>query len=378
MRASQDMTVPTLEAEQALLASQASAAVPGSSAAPSPQATAFVPPIPPVIPLLPVTQSHVASSSASAAPSPAVTALLPHSTQTVSPAEQSTSAPSTDPSPHSSSCHDWVGPDNIEGYGAVQDLADYLAGLRDHRLALTQEECSQVIALWQELGEYDKKKTVYPARHQTSLSKGRFRATKKIVAPGVESTKRYCRRCKAQEQDILKQGLPALQAPMAAPSRLPPALQKGQTFTFGSLAQPHPFVLPPNTAGQAQLKGRPPSQPPPPPPPQTLLFFHPVPPAPPKPLITSPLTFQTQVTPRAVPYTTQQYRKRQMEAEQSGIFKRKYTKKKDTIVCSKCRKDRNLLHIASILATGIVKRLRLSPMMSGGLYWRSAIMAKSK
>ncbi|XP_028298497.1 uncharacterized protein LOC114460823 [Gouania willdenowi] len=125
-----------------------------------------------------------------AAPSPAVTALLPHSTQTVSPAEQSTSAPSTDPSPHSSSCHDWVGPDNIEGYGAVQDLADYLAGLRDHRLALTQEECSQVIALWQELGEYDKKKTVYPARHQTSLSKGRFRATKKIVAPGVESTKR--------------------------------------------------------------------------------------------------------------------------------------------------------------------------------------------
>ncbi|XP_028297578.1 uncharacterized protein LOC114459567 [Gouania willdenowi] len=190
MRASQDMTVPTLEAEQALLASQASAAVPGSSAAPSPQATAFVPPIPPVIPLLPVTQSHVASSSASAAPSPAVTALLPHSTQTVSPAEQSTSAPSTDPSPHSSSCHDWVGPDNIEGYGAVQDLADYLAGLRDHRLALTQEECSQVIALWQELGEYDKKKTVYPARHQTSLSKGRFRATKKIVAPGVESTKR--------------------------------------------------------------------------------------------------------------------------------------------------------------------------------------------
>ncbi|XP_028298563.1 uncharacterized protein LOC114460884 isoform X2 [Gouania willdenowi] len=177
-----------------------------------------------------------------------------------------------------------------------------------------------------------KKKSVYPARHQTSLSKGRFRATKKIVAPGVESTKSpaqwpdcnrvveaifvklfaiypstvrcegkklsrytvvirayknirecvvtnarlmsettiqlpevnaatvsqwYCRRCKAQEQDILKQGLPALQAPMAASSRLPPALQKGQTFTFGSLAQPHPFVLPPNTAGQAQLKGRP-------------------------------------------------------------------------------------------------------------------------
>ncbi|CAL8237825.1 unnamed protein product, partial [Merluccius merluccius] len=85
---------------------------------------------------------------------------------------------------------DSVGPDNIEGYGAVQDLAEFLFGLRDHRLALTGEECAQIITLWQALGEYDKKRTVYPPRHQTSLKQGRFRATKKIVAPGVESTKR--------------------------------------------------------------------------------------------------------------------------------------------------------------------------------------------
>lgn len=70
-------------------------------------------------------------------------------------------------------------------------MADFLVGLRDHSLALTGEECTQIITLWQALGEYDKKKTTYSPRHQATLKKGRFRATKKIVAPGVESTKRY-------------------------------------------------------------------------------------------------------------------------------------------------------------------------------------------
>ncbi|XP_052466500.1 uncharacterized protein LOC128022785 [Carassius gibelio] len=85
---------------------------------------------------------------------------------------------------------DSVGPDNIEGYGAVQDLAEFLVSLRDHRLALSGEECIKIISLWQALGEYDKKKTIYPPRNQTNLKQGRFRATKKIVAPGVESSKR--------------------------------------------------------------------------------------------------------------------------------------------------------------------------------------------
>lgn len=73
----------------------------------------------------------------------------------------------------------------------MQDLAEFLISLRDHRLALTGEECVKIITLWQALGEYDKKKTIYSSRHQTTLKQGRFRATKKIVAPGVESTKRY-------------------------------------------------------------------------------------------------------------------------------------------------------------------------------------------
>ncbi|XP_016085020.1 uncharacterized protein [Sinocyclocheilus grahami] len=86
--------------------------------------------------------------------------------------------------------NDYVGPDNIEGYGAVQDLAELLVSLRDHRLALTGEECIKIITLWQALGEYDKNKTIYPPCHQTTLKQGQFRAIKKIVAPGVESTKR--------------------------------------------------------------------------------------------------------------------------------------------------------------------------------------------
>lgn len=73
----------------------------------------------------------------------------------------------------------------------MQDLADFLVSLKDHRLALSEQECCQIITLWEALGEFDKKKTIYPSRHQSSLKQGRFRATKKLVVPGVESTKRY-------------------------------------------------------------------------------------------------------------------------------------------------------------------------------------------
>lgn len=75
----------------------------------------------------------------------------------------------------------------------MQDLAEYLFNLREHRLALTGEESDQIINLWQALGEFDKKKTTYSPRHQTNLKQGRFRASKKNVAPGVESTRRYAK-----------------------------------------------------------------------------------------------------------------------------------------------------------------------------------------
>lgn len=63
-------------------------------------------------------------------------------------------------------------------------------GLREHSLALSEVEARNIVVLWDGLSSFDKRKTAYPARYQDTLTKGRFRATKKIVAPGVESTKR--------------------------------------------------------------------------------------------------------------------------------------------------------------------------------------------
>ncbi|CAJ1069328.1 brefeldin A-inhibited guanine nucleotide-exchange protein 3-like [Xyrichtys novacula] len=108
------------------------------------------------------------------------------------------SQPSTSTSPRVSSASvsslqsllDSVGPDNIEGFTAVQGWADHLFQLKDHSLSLSREEAAHIISLWERLSDYDKGPTVYAPRHQVPLPKGRFRATKKIVVPGVESTKR--------------------------------------------------------------------------------------------------------------------------------------------------------------------------------------------
>ncbi|KAI7790316.1 hypothetical protein IRJ41_008666 [Triplophysa rosa] len=69
-------------------------------------------------------------------------------------------------------------------------------------------------------------------------------------------TQWFSRRCKSQEQGILKQGIQSPDAPMAAPEKLPAAMQKEPTLYSGNLAEPHLFILPPNTAGEAKLKGR--------------------------------------------------------------------------------------------------------------------------
>ncbi|KAK5873320.1 hypothetical protein PBY51_018370 [Eleginops maclovinus] len=67
-------------------------------------------------------------------------------------------------------------------------------------------------------------------------------------------TQWFSRRCRSQEHQILKQGIPAPDPPMAGPEKLPVAMQKGPSLCPGSVAQPHIFVLPPNTAGEAKLK----------------------------------------------------------------------------------------------------------------------------
>ncbi|XP_016104551.1 uncharacterized protein [Sinocyclocheilus grahami] len=236
----QDITVPTFDTERTPAASsQASVSAASAASSLTPPATSstsslsVVPPSPvtspvtsstsslSVVPPSPVTSPVTSStSSLSVVPPSPVTSPVTSSTSSLSVVPPSpvtspvTSSPHTQSKPalspgaHSfpvdrlsaetdlptseenTSHDDSVGPDNIEGYGAVQDLAEFLVSLRDHRLALTGEECFKIITLWQALGEYDKKKTIYPPRHQTTLKQGRFRATKKIVAPGVQVWKR--------------------------------------------------------------------------------------------------------------------------------------------------------------------------------------------
>lgn len=173
---------------------------------------------------------------------------------------------------------------------------------------------------------------------------------------------RFSRRCRSLEQNILKQGIPAPDAPSAGPKKLLPAVQKGPTLYSGSLAEPHLFVLPPNTAGEATLKKRPQPQgisqastscqgfplikPAPPvsfpftslglpivPGPSQVVFFNP-------PNISLPSAIPPSTSSQDVPYSTQQYRKRKEEMEKTGTVKRKYKKKTDVVLCRKCKKDR--------------------------------------
>ncbi len=52
---------------------------------------------------------------------------------------------------------------------------------------------SNIVALWQNLLEYDKQRVVFAARYQSRLDTGRFRSPKKRqeFTPGVESVKRH-------------------------------------------------------------------------------------------------------------------------------------------------------------------------------------------
>ncbi|XP_073719234.1 uncharacterized protein [Misgurnus anguillicaudatus] len=454
----QDITVPTFDTERIpSAASQASVSAASSSTPPAtrPKSSLYVSPVRSpvtsstsslsVVPPIPVTSSVSSSLHTQPALSPGA-----HS----SPGNQGSTETDLPTSEENPSHDDCVGPDNIEGYGAVQDLAEYLFNLREHRLALTGEESEQIINLWQALGEFDKKKTTYSPRHQTNLKQGRFRASKKNVAPGVESTRRcfigphspaqrpdcnrvvegifirlcalyqnavrvngervtrftmiarvyrhireciltndrvmrettiqlpqmnastisdwFSKRDKSQDVGVTKQGINFPDAPMAGPEKLPAALQKGPTLFSGSLAEPHLFVLPRNTAGEAKLKRR--SQPPAitqaPPSHQRLPIIAPAIPVS-LPFIlpslqlptvvdtsssvpgTSQVVFfnvplpsamppsaQTQTSSQAVPYSTQQYRKRKQMREDTGTVTRKYVRKTDVILCRKCNKER--------------------------------------
>ncbi|XP_026120792.1 uncharacterized protein LOC113100218 [Carassius auratus] len=76
----------------------------------------------------------------------------------------------------------------------VDSLAEYLVELRDQpSLVLTNQQVSNIVALWQNLLDFDKQRVVFAARHQSRLDTGRFRSPKKRqeFTPGVESVKRH-------------------------------------------------------------------------------------------------------------------------------------------------------------------------------------------
>ena len=81
----------------------------------------------------------------------------------------------------------------MSGFEKVDRLSSYLVSLRDSSLALSHNQANEVIRLWNNLCEYDKRPTTFSARHKTKLTQGRFKSSKRrsnTVIPSVDSTKR--------------------------------------------------------------------------------------------------------------------------------------------------------------------------------------------
>ncbi|WAR12544.1 hypothetical protein MAR_026724, partial [Mya arenaria] len=105
--------------------------------------------------------------------------------------------PSGDQQPGQSDPTDAVGPDNLPGYGLVDQLADYLHSLRDQDLALTDDQAAHIIRLWGMLTDFDKQPTTPRARHRTRITKVSTATYKKkgaqSVVPGVDAVNRTMR-----------------------------------------------------------------------------------------------------------------------------------------------------------------------------------------
>ncbi|KAI9541918.1 hypothetical protein NQZ68_026383 [Dissostichus eleginoides] len=82
----------------------------------------------------------------------------------------------------------------MAGMDRVDSLAECIVGLRNQlTMVLTNQQVSNIVALWQNLLDYDKQRVVFSARHQSRLDTGRFGSPKKRqeFTPGVESLKRH-------------------------------------------------------------------------------------------------------------------------------------------------------------------------------------------
>ena len=77
-----------------------------------------------------------------------------------------------------------MGPDNVEGFGKVNELAAYLLSLRNENGTLSNEQARKVITC-------DQQPITFSPRHKPRLTQGRFKVSKTSVVPGVDSTRRY-------------------------------------------------------------------------------------------------------------------------------------------------------------------------------------------
>jgi hypothetical protein len=98
-----------------------------------------------------------------------------------------TEGPSVDGDNVTGGSVDWR---SIAGWDKVDRLTDYLLRFTD--LALSAELVMGTLLRYNELYDYDKGRTVFPARHLDRQLTGRFKASKRKsgVAPGVDSTRR--------------------------------------------------------------------------------------------------------------------------------------------------------------------------------------------
>ena len=88
----------------------------------------------------------------------------------------------------------------IPGFTQVEFLADYLYSLRNQDLALTHDQASHIVRLWDLLTDFDKQPTVPSPRHSLRLTKpstSTYKSrNKQSVVPGVDTVNRlvaiYC------------------------------------------------------------------------------------------------------------------------------------------------------------------------------------------
>ncbi|XP_073714915.1 uncharacterized protein [Misgurnus anguillicaudatus] len=230
----QDITVPTFDTERIpSAASQASVSAASSSTPPAtrPKSSLYVSPV-----RSPVTSS---TSSLSVVPPVPVTSSVSSSLHT---------QPALSPGAHS--CDPAQRPDCnrvVEGI-FIRLCALYQNAVRDNGERVTR---FTMIA------------RVYRHIRECILTNDRVMRETTIQLPQMNAktiSDWFSKRDKSQDVGVTKQGINFPDAPMAGPEKLPAALQKGPTLFPGSLAEPHLFVLPRNTAGEAKLKRR--SQPP--------------------------------------------------------------------------------------------------------------------